>query len=58
MSASLPDESALPALYLLWPTAPLATLPQIPLPAGYAFRSCRAGDEHALYPLQRAFGGG
>jgi mycothiol synthase len=51
MSASLPDESALPAPYLLWPIATLASLPQIPLPVGYEFRSYRAGDEHTLYPL-------
>ena len=51
MAASLPDESALPAPYLLWPTAPLAPLPHLPLPAGYAFRSYHAGDEQALFPL-------
>ena len=51
MSASLPDECALPAPYLIWPTAPLAAPPQMALPAGYEFRSYRAGDEHAFYPL-------
>jgi mycothiol synthase len=51
MSPSLPDESALPAPYLLWPTTPLAAAPQISLPTGYEFRSYRAGDEHAFYPL-------
>ncbi len=51
MSASLPDEAALPAPYLLWPTAPLADPPLIALPAGYEFRSYRAGDERAFYPL-------
>lgn len=51
MLPSLPDESSLPAPYMLWPTAPLAAPRHILLPAGYEFRPYRAGDERSLYPL-------
>lgn len=56
MSPPLPDESTLPAPYLLWPQSLLTAQPELSIPDGYEIRPYRAGDEHALYPLFLAEG--
>ena len=52
MDHDLPDEHTLPALYLIWPSASLASPPQVSLPPGYELRPYRAGDEEPLRSLR------